>query len=116
MRRMLFALAAVLALLVPNVASAHPLGNFTVNHYARIEPAGDRVRILYVLDMAEIPTFQEKPALDLGADAWADGRADQLGRNLHLTLNGVAAPLHVEQRNLTFPEGQGGLPTLRLEV
>ena len=58
------ALALLAAWLVPSVASAHPLGNFTVNHYSRIEPAGDGVRVVYVLDMAEIPTFQEKPRID----------------------------------------------------
>ena len=59
-------LAAVAAALVvvgvilaqPREASAHPLGNFTVNHYAGIELAGDRVFVRYVLDLAEIPTFQ----------------------------------------------------------
>ena len=41
--------------------SAHPLGNFTINRYSRIEPSGDRLYVLYVLDLAEIPTFQAKP-------------------------------------------------------
>jgi nickel/cobalt transporter (NicO) family protein len=112
-------LAAVLlfaAALVPSVAAAHPLGNFTVNHYARIEPAGDRIRLIYVLDMAEIPTFQEKPRIDPSADRYADQRAEEIRQNLLLTLDGQATPLHLEQRTLTFPEGQGGLPTLRLEA
>src|SRR5438874_5781768 len=116
MRRLFFALLVLLAALAPTAASAHPLGNFTVNHYSRIEPAGDRVRILYVLDMAEIPTFQEKALIDPDPTAYADRRAAEIGQNLHLLLNGAAAPLRVEQRSLSFPEGQGSLPTLRLEV
>ena len=39
-------------------AKAHPLGNFTINRYSRIEPSRNRLYVLYVLDLAEIPTFQ----------------------------------------------------------
>src|SRR5438128_9841650 len=99
----LLAVLMVVAALVPSVASAHPLGNFTVNHYTRIEPAGDRVRLVYVLDMAEIPTFQEKQRIDPAPEAYADQRADEIGQNLTLVLNGQPAMLHLEQRSLSFP-------------
>jgi nickel/cobalt exporter len=115
-KRLLAALALLAAWLVPGVASAHPLGNFTVNHYARIEPAGDRVRIVYVLDMAEIPTFQEKPRIDPNPDGYATQRAEEIGRNLSLTLAGHVTPARLEQRALSFPAGAGGLSTLRLEA
>ena len=39
-------------------AEAHPLGNFTINHYAGIEVAGRDVYVRYALDVAEIPTYQ----------------------------------------------------------
>ena len=59
MRRLL--LACTLALLAlpfaPFVASAHPLGNFTVNHLSRVTAASDALRVRYVLDLAEIPTL-----------------------------------------------------------
>jgi nickel/cobalt exporter len=110
------AVAVLLAALVPTVASAHPLGNFTVNHYSRLEPTGDRIRVVYVLDMAEIPTFQEKPRIDPNPSAYADQRAEELRQNLHLDLNGQPAQLRLEQRSLTFPEGAGGLSTLRLDA
>jgi ABC-type nickel/cobalt efflux system permease component RcnA len=106
----------LLAALAPTIATAHPLGNFTVNHYARIEPAGDRVRVLYVLDMAEIPTFQERARFEPALDQYADDRAAEIARNLHLSLNGQPAALRLEQRTLSLPDGQGGLPTLRLEA
>src|SRR5438128_7968291 len=99
----------LVAALAPAVASTHPLGNFTVNHYSRIEPTGDRVRVHYVLDMAEIPTFQEKPRIDPNPATYADQRAEELRQNLHLELNGQSAQLHLEQRALSFPEGAGGL-------
>src|SRR5262245_10553737 len=41
------------------VASAHPLGNFSINRYAALRVAGDSVDVRYIVDMAEIPTFQE---------------------------------------------------------
>jgi len=109
-------LLVVVSALLPNVASAHPLGNFSVNHYSRIEPAGDRVRIVHVLDMAEIPTFQERVRIDPNPEAYADQRTSEIQRNLVLTLNGVAAPLRLEQRTVALLDGQGGLQTLRLEA
>ena len=69
MRKLLVLALAALALLAPAAASAHPLGNFTVNHFTRIEPSGDHLYLKYVLDMAEIPTLQEKRRLDPGAGA-----------------------------------------------
>jgi nickel/cobalt exporter len=115
-KRLLAALALLAAWLVPGVASAHPLGNFTVNHYARLEPAADRVRVVYVLDMAEIPTFQEKPRIDPNPNLFAGQRAEEIRQNLRLTLNGVDTPLRLERQSLSFPEGAGGLQTLRLEA
>ena len=116
MKRIFAALALVAAWLVPAVASAHPLGNFTVNHYARLEPSADRVRVVYVLDLSELPTFQEKPRYAPDPGAYAEERAEQIGDNLHLELNGRAVPLRLERRAISFPEGTGGLPTLRLEA
>jgi nickel/cobalt transporter (NicO) family protein len=110
------ALLVLLAALAPDLANAHPLGNFTVNHYTRIEAAGDRVQLIYVLDMAEIPTFQERPRFEPSPEGYADQRAGEIRQNLHLALNGQPTTLRLEQRTLSFPDGQGGLPTLRLEA
>jgi nickel/cobalt transporter (NicO) family protein len=116
MTRLLAGLMLLAAWAVPSVASAHPLGNFTVNHYARLEPAADVVRVVYVLDMSEIPTFQEKPRFAPDPDGYVDARAEQIRQNLHLELNGRPATLLLEQRAISFPAGTGGLDTLRLEA
>ena len=116
MKRVLAALALLAAWAVPTVANAHPLGNFTVNHYARLEPVGDRIRVVYVLDMSEIPTFQDKPRFDPDPDGYADQRAEQIRQNLLLEVNGRGVPLQLDQRAISFPEGAGGLQTLRLEA
>src|SRR5438105_14524688 len=50
-------LLAVLGLCRPTFA--HPMGNFSVNHYSKITLEGDRIRVDYFIDLAEIPTYQE---------------------------------------------------------
>jgi nickel/cobalt transporter (NicO) family protein len=105
------AAAIVLAALVaPAVASAHPLGNFTVNHYAGLEVAGDTVYVRYALDLAEIPTYQ------LGAGVRRPGYATRLARELILTLDGRRVALRVVTTRVASRPGAGGLPTLRLDV
>ena len=82
MKRLALLIAVGGALALPVAAAAHPLGNFTVNHYAGIELAGDRVYVRYVLDLAEIPTFQ------FGNDVRAAGFATTVARSLELRLDG----------------------------
>src|ERR1700691_1582219 len=37
---------------------AHPLGNFSANHYMRFEASPRGIEMRYVMDLAEIPTFE----------------------------------------------------------
>ena len=98
-------------------ASAHPLGNFTVNRYSRIEPSGNRLYVLYVLDLAEIPTFQARPRVAAeGEGRYATRLARTIGRHLELTVDGRRSVLTPIRRVLAFPPGQAGLRTTRLEV
>jgi len=105
----LIALAAALA--VPAAAAAHPLGNFTVNRFARVEVAGNQVYVRYVLDLAEIPAYQ---ARQQGVDP--DVYARRLAGGLHVTIDGRAARLVPVAHALAFPRGVGGLHTMRLQV
>ena len=70
MRRALTLLGLVVAMILGPVAaaSAHPLGNFTINHYSGIHVSPDEIRVDYVIDMAEIPAFQEMEAIDTYGD------------------------------------------------
>jgi nickel/cobalt exporter len=126
---LLLALAAGAALLAltggAGTAAAHPLGNFTVNRYARVEPGADRVRVVYVVDMAEIPTFQEMSALDRDGDrqvsaaerrAYLDRRLPELARGLLLIVGGQPLRLEVESGAVALTEGEGGLPILRIDA
>jgi nickel/cobalt transporter (NicO) family protein len=97
------------ALAVPTSASAHPLGNFTINRFSRLETSGPRLYVLYVLDMAEIPTFQ---AGRIDAQAYAV----RIARNAELSVDGRSARLTPVAHALAHPRGAGGLRTTRLEV
>src|ERR1700730_13546510 len=101
--RKLLVLATLAVLLAPAAAQAHPLGNFTVNRFARVEVAGDRLYVRYVLDLAEIPTFQ---AQQQGVDPAAYARR----------LAAHTAALTPVAHALASPKGVGGLHTLRLQV
>ena len=119
MKKLIFILLATTASALAVVASAqaHPLGNFTINRYSRIEPSGDRLYVLYVLDMAEIPTFQAKPQVAAEGEArYATRLARSIGRHLELTVDGRRSALTPIRRVLAFPPGQAGLRTTRLEV
>ncbi|MEW5988635.1 MAG: EF-hand domain-containing protein, partial [Chloroflexota bacterium] len=91
-----------LTLFRPRPAAAHPLGNFSVNRYSRLELTPDQINLLYILDMAEIPTFQEKQQIDADGDGVINaGEFNQLLQqlspallsNLDLTVNGQTLPL-----------------------
>lgn len=119
------AVAAWTAVAGAGAASAHPLGNFTVNRYTEITLAPGVVRVLHVVDMAEIPTQQERPDLDTDGDgdiedaeaaAWAEREAPALLRGLALSVDGRRLMLRVRTATATLLDGQAGLPTLRLEV
>jgi ABC-type nickel/cobalt efflux system permease component RcnA len=100
---------AVASLALPALAAAHPLGNFTINRFSRIEASGPRLYVRYVLDLAEIPTFQ---AGRIDAHAYAR----RIAGNAHLIVDGRKAELVPVRSALAHPLGAGGLRTTRLEV
>jgi nickel/cobalt exporter len=117
MRKLLLFLVLLTALAGTANAAAHPLGNFTTNRYTRIDVSGDRIFALYVLDLAEIPTYQARGEVGrLGRERYAAALATRLRGNLTLTVDGERRPLRELQHRLTFPAGAGGLRTTRLEV
>jgi nickel/cobalt transporter (NicO) family protein len=105
---------ALLALAVlPAAASAHPLGNFSVNHLSRVSVSSDRVDVRYILDEAEIPTFQQRGLSD--AELLRRKRAE-VERRLTLTVDGRRVALVPGRATIAHPEGQGGLRTTRIEL
>lgn len=116
---LLLVLLSLLALAGP--ALAHPLGNFTTNTYAGVVLRPDRVAIAYVLDLAEIPALQEIQRAGLDVDrpedpaGYREERCTGIAEELDLRVDGDVAQLAVVAARLSFPPGQAGLDTLRLE-
>ncbi len=109
MRKLVVLVAAAAALVAPAVAAAHPLGNFTVNRFSRIDVSGPRIYVRYVLDLAEIPTYQ---AGRIDARAYAR----RIAAGARLRVDGARVTLVPVAQALAHPKGAGGLPTTRLEV
>ncbi|NJN44082.1 MAG: hypothetical protein HC806_04690 [Anaerolineae bacterium] len=109
-------------LLVP-FALAHPLGNFTTNHFAELRVGKEEILLTYVLDMAEIPAFQEISTFDKNDNQVADTSEaaeyhapkcqEVLGKQ-DLSLNNRSLSLALVSSEVSFPLGVGNLPTLRL--
>ena len=117
MRRALVALVALAALLVGGaaVAAAHPLGNFTVNSYLRVEASGGELYLRQVVDMAEIPTFRERSAIEDagGLDAYAAARARERAAEIELEIDGRRVAVAPVSQTAEVRPGQGGLEVLR---
>jgi nickel/cobalt transporter (NicO) family protein len=95
-------------------AHAHPLGNFSVNHLTEVRVSTDRIDALYVLDQAEVPTFQER---GLSADEVLARKRAEVSRALRLEVDGRATPLRpARPAQIEFPAGQGGLKVTRVEI
>ncbi|MGH3795889.1 MAG: High-affinity nickel-transporter [Pseudonocardiaceae bacterium] len=115
----------VLPVTLPGGASAdaHPLGNFTINHYDGLRLFPDHIELHAVVDTAEIPTLQDKPATDTDGDGTiSPGEADQHGRSecaalavaVTATVNSRPVRWQIAHTAATYPPGQPPLATTRL--
>ena len=115
-RRLLIAVLAVAALLAGAAgASAHPLGNFTVNTYLRVDASGGELYLRQVVDMAEIPAFRERAAVDDagGLVPYAARRAAERASQIRLTVNGRPRMVAPISQTAGWRPGAGGLQVLR---
>jgi hypothetical protein len=122
-RRAILGALVTALLLAAGPANAHPLGNFSISHYAGIEIHADAIQVRYLIDMAEIPTFQatQDGGLvtrlgDPSVAPWVARTADTLGRGLRLEVAGRRLPLTAGATEIVFPPGAGDLPTLKVGV
>jgi hypothetical protein len=112
-------------------ARAHPLGNFSIDHYSRLRLTAEAVELRYIIDMAELPTFEELPLVDTNGDGttsaperrrYLDSKAIQLAAGLTLRIGGRAVRWRLEASHVTGldnreqPEPGSGLPTMRVLV
>lgn len=105
--------------------NAHPLGNFTVSHFARLEVQEARVNVRYIVEFAEISTVQEWEKIDTNGnraleqaekEAYAARQAQQYAEQLSLTMDGARIPLRVVAQQAGLQSGDGGMPLLRVEA
>jgi ABC-type nickel/cobalt efflux system permease component RcnA len=109
-------------LLAP-AAAAHPLGNFTVSHHSTLLVGREAIVVEQLIDMAEIPAYQELAGIDRDGDgapsaaeaaAYHPERCAAVGAELRLLVADRPATLRLTSSAVSFPPGQGGLATLRL--
>jgi len=111
-----FSAACALVLVPAGHASAHPLGNFTVNRYDGLVAAPGQLRVDHVEDLAEIPATQAKPGIEkLGMTEWARQRCASAANGSKVTVGGREVPLTVGASHARVRPGQAGLNTLRVE-
>ena len=120
LQRSLSVLAAIGLLFFPAYAFAHPMGNFSISHYSGITIGRGFLEVRYLIDLAEIPTFQEMQQNGIVArpeeprlPAYLSAKAAAFAQGLHVTLNGRALPLRVVSQDVIFPTGAGNLPTMK---
>ncbi len=108
-------------MLVGGALWAHPMGNFSVSHYTKLQTTARGVEVEYALDLAEIPTFELLRAWKLERDAPRmdlEKRANEQGRewlrHLTFTVNGKATPARFDSAQLVIADGAGNLPILRI--
>ncbi|MFJ1648157.1 nickel transporter [Streptomyces sp. NPDC088258] len=119
----LAAIAATASAVAAPTASAHPLGNFTVNFHTGLTLRQGSVEAALVVDRAEIAAAQERVRVDRDADGTVDAaearthareecataagrlRVEVAGRRLEWTATSSA---------FTYHPGEAGLTTSRL--
>src|SRR3954466_10704580 len=117
MKRVVLALVAGVAAILAwpaSPASAHPLGNFSVNQYAGLTVRPDRVDVTAVVDFAEIPTLQDRPAADAAGPAHAGTACAEFARDFAVTAGGHSLRWTVSTPTFAYTPGSGGLQTSRL--
>ncbi len=122
--RLRIVIGLILALAFVGATVAHPLGNFTISHFVRLAIGAERVNVRYVVDMAEVSTFQELDKIDSDGDrspsrgelaAYAERAARQYADAILLTVDGLRVPMRMSARKAALLSGDGGLPILRVE-
>jgi len=94
-------------------AAAHPMGNFSINHFSALDVHPTLIQISYILDLAEIPTFQEIQDYGLNpqpahpsAIAYRERKVQELQQGLWVQLGGQRLPLTVRTSTIDFRQGR----------
>ena len=111
------------SLVTPPLSLAHPLGNFSISHYAELRMTWEGIELRYVLDMAEIPAFLAIQGTGIVPEVghpslrgYLDRQTVVLQEGLHVEVNGQRLPLQGVSNEVVFPPGAGDLPTLKVGI
>jgi nickel/cobalt transporter (NicO) family protein len=115
--------AIVLVLALPaRPASAHPLGNFSVNQSVGLDLYPDRIAVTTIVDLAELPTLQERSAVDANGDgsvsaaesvAYNTRVCNAMAREVALRVDGHRVRWSVRPAGFGYRPGSAGLRTSR---
>jgi nickel/cobalt exporter len=116
-----FVVALLLLIFASATCFAHPMGNFSINHYSKITIGQKSIEVLYLVDMAEIPTYQEMRQFEVDPKSddpsvyrYLDSQEPLLKAGLALESNGRPIQFETVERHVTFSEGAGGLLTMKI--
>ena len=109
--------AVALALLPAAAASAHPLGNFTINTADQVVVTAAGIDVLHVVDLAEIPTVQLRGKVSDagGLTPYAASECARVAPLLDLVADGRQVSLSLRSSSGAVRPGAAGLTTTRLE-
>src|SRR5580698_6049684 len=99
---------ALLVLGLGGWVAAHPMGNFSVNHYTLIEAGSGSVRVTYLLDLGEVPAYtvlKEARTPEEQAHVWM--------RGLEFTSGSQRLEPRLDGAEMKTADGSGGLKTAR---
>ena len=99
----------------------HPMGNFSVSHYAAFEMTSQGENLQYVLDLAEIPTVEmlrdwklERTSARAELEQKAAAQAREWAAQLQITVNGKRQHPAFERAAFVIADGAGNLPIMRI--
>ena len=109
--------------MLPVGANAHPLGRLAINHFVRVETGVERAELRYVVDLAEVPTFQETITADTDQDgalsdaerrAYLERITPEYLAGVKLAADGVPVNLKLDRKSIDWLPGEAGLKILRI--
>ncbi|MBT3219963.1 MAG: hypothetical protein HN348_12810 [Proteobacteria bacterium] len=105
----------LIALVVPNIVQAHPMGTMSINRSALVQLYPDETSVLYAVDFAEVPsTAENRRAESLGVDEYAAARIDELLKGIVMQFGDQEVPLTVGGCTASITPGEGDLPIVGL--
>ncbi len=102
---------------------AHPLGNFSVNQAIGLDLYPDRVAVTAIVDLAELPTLQERPAVNTNGDgtvsalestAYNTRVCNAMAGAVALRVDGHRVQWSVRPAGFAYRPGSAGLHTSRV--